>query len=202
MAHREALDKLKTAIEREGRARAGLFHEDLAPERRDIEVAQFRLPEGPGTLISTEAGGEGRNFQFCRRLVLFDLPWNPAVVEQRIGRLDRIGRTIPTEIVYFRPPAGSAGPWPDLYEGIGLFKEPLGGLERELRHVARAVEREALHGPGGGRTRRCSNGVLREAQEAHDRVRSAALSRAAPGSVPSRDGGRHPRQACRRTWTS
>ncbi|MFL6199229.1 MAG: helicase-related protein [Thermoanaerobaculia bacterium] len=173
VAHKETLDRLKPAIEREGRARAGLFHEDLAPERRDIEVAQFRLPEGPGVLISTEAGGEGRNFQFCHRLVLFDLPWNPAVVEQRIGRLDRIGRTIPTEIVYFRPPAGLGRAVAGLYEAIGLFEEPLGGLERELRHVARAVEREALHGPGEVDPA-VFEGVLREAQEAHDRVRSAA----------------------------
>lgn len=173
VAHKETLDRLKPAIEREGRARAGLFHEDLAPERRDIEVAQFRLPEGPGVLISTEAGGEGRNFQFCHRLVLFDLPWNPAVVEQRIGRLDRIGRTIPTEIVYFRPPAGLGRAVAGLYEAIGLFEEPLGGLERELRHVARAVEREALHGPEEVDPS-TFEAVLRQAQEAHDRVRSAA----------------------------
>jgi ATP-dependent helicase HepA len=173
VAHKETLDRLKPAIEREGRARAGLFHEDLAPERRDIEVAQFRLPEGPGVLISTEAGGEGRNFQFCHRLVLFDLPWNPAVVEQRIGRLDRIGRTIPTEIVYFRPPGGLGRAVAGLYEAIGLFEEPLGGLERELRHVARAVEREALHGPGEVDPAVFA-GVLKEAQEAHDRVRNAA----------------------------
>jgi len=173
VAHKETLDRLKTAVEREGRARAGLFHEDLAPERRDIEVGQFRLPEGPGVLISTEAGGEGRNFQFCHRLVLFDLPWNPAVVEQRIGRLDRIGRTIPTEIVYFRPPAGLGRAVAGLYEAIGLFEEPLGGLERELRHVARAVEREALHGPEEVDPSTFAD-VLKEAQEAHDRVRSAA----------------------------
>lgn len=173
VAHRETLERLKPAIEREGRARAGIFHEDLAPERRDIEVAQFRLPEGPGVLISTEAGGEGRNFQFCRRLVLFDLPWNPAVVEQRIGRLDRIGRTLPTEIVYFRPPAGLGRAVAGLYEAIGLFEEPLGGMERELRHVTRAVEREALHGPGEVDPA-VFESVLKEAQEAHDRVRSAA----------------------------
>ncbi|HYG65601.1 MAG TPA: SNF2-related protein, partial [Thermoanaerobaculia bacterium] len=106
VAHRETLETIREAIERQAAARVGIFHEDLAPERRDIEVAQFRLPDGPALLLSTEAGGEGRNFEFCRRLVLFDLPWNPAVVEQRIGRLDRIGRTRPTEIVYFRPPAG------------------------------------------------------------------------------------------------
>ncbi|HKI06659.1 MAG TPA: SNF2-related protein [Thermoanaerobaculia bacterium] len=172
VAHRETLDLLRTAIERQGR-RAGIFHEDLSPERRDIEVAQFRLPEGPSILISTEAGGEGRNFQFCRRLVLFDLPWNPGVVEQRIGRLDRIGRTIPTEIVYFRPPAGFGNAVAGLYERIGLFTEPLGGLERELRHAAQTIERAAVEGPEEI-TPAAFDQVLREAQEAHDRIQGAA----------------------------
>jgi ATP-dependent helicase HepA len=172
VAHRETLDLLRTAIERQGR-RAGIFHEDLTPERRDIEVAQFRLPEGPQVLISTEAGGEGRNFQFCRRLVLFDLPWNPSVVEQRIGRLDRIGRTIPTEIVYFRPPQGFGRAVAGLYERIGLFTEPLGGLERELRHTAQAVERAAVEGPEEIDPAAFDK-VLHEAQAAHDRVHRAA----------------------------
>ncbi len=188
VAHRETLDRLKGEIERTGRARVGLFHEGLPAERRDIEVAQFRLPEGPGLLISTEAGGEGRNFEFCRRLILFDLPWNPAVVEQRIGRLDRIGRTIPTEILYFRPPAGLGRTVANLHEAIGLFEEPLGGLERELRHVARAVEREALHGSEDPDPAAFAD-VLREAQEAHDRVRQAAFHELhrdpfRPGMVP------------------
>lgn len=172
VAHRETLDLLRAAIERQGR-RAGIFHEDLSPERRDIEVAQFRLPEGPSILISTEAGGEGRNFQFCRRLVLFDLPWNPTVVEQRIGRLDRIGRTLPTEILYFRPPGGFARAVAELYEAIGLFTEPLGGLERELRHAAQAVERAAVEGPEEVDALFFDK-VLREAQAAHDRVQHAA----------------------------
>jgi len=172
VAHRETLDLLKGLIERQGR-RTGVFHEELSAERRDIEVAQFRLPEGPSILISTEAGGEGRNFQFCRRLVLFDLPWNPGVVEQRIGRLDRIGRTIPTEIVYFRPPSGFGRAVAGLYEGIGLFNEPLGGMERELRHVTKAVEAAAVEGPEEIGPADFEE-VLRAAQEAHDRVQRAA----------------------------
>ncbi len=172
VAHRETLDLLKMGIERQGR-RTGIFHEELSAERRDIEVAQFRLPEGPAILISTEAGGEGRNFQFCRRLVLFDLPWNPAVVEQRIGRLDRIGRTIPTEIVYFRPPSGLGRAVAGLYEEIGLFREPLGGMERELRHVARAVEQAAVAGPAEV-SPADFEAALRAAQEAHNRVQQAA----------------------------
>ena len=69
--------------------------------KRDIEVAAFRESAVP-LLISTEAGGEGRNFQFCHRMLHFDLPWDPVELEQRIGRLDRIGRTLPVEILYFR----------------------------------------------------------------------------------------------------
>ena len=105
--------------------------------------------------------------------MLFDLPWNPAVVEQRIGRLDRIGRTIPTEIVYFRPETGFGHAVADLYEGIGLFREPLGGLEREMRRVAQAVEKAALEEP-----REIDPTVFRqvltEARAAHDRVQNAA----------------------------
>ena len=173
VAHRESLELVKGVLERQARLRVGIFHEDLSPERRDIEVAQFRLADGPAVLVSTESGGEGRNFEFCHRLVLFDLPWNPTVVEQRIGRLDRIGRTLPTEIVYFRPPRGFGRALVALYEAIGLFEEPLGGLERELRHVAREVERVALEGSGEVDPAVFA-AVLEEARQAHDRVQEAA----------------------------
>lgn len=146
VSHRETLEYLKESVERRGRVSVGAFHEDLTPERRDIEVAQFRLEDGPALLISTECGGEGRNFEFCKRLVLFDLPWNPTMVEQRIGRLDRIGRTQPTEIVYFRPPCGLGRALTTTYEAIGLFEKPLGGVHRELKAVEAEIERVALEG--------------------------------------------------------
>src|SRR5262249_42114281 len=82
VAHRETLEWLRTALSHRAQLASGVFHEELSASRRDIEVAQFRRQEGPSLLISTECGGEGRNFEFCRRLVLFDLPWNPVVVEQ------------------------------------------------------------------------------------------------------------------------
>ncbi len=173
VAHRESLELLKSAVERRGRERTGIFHQGLSARRRALEVAQFRLPEGPSLLISTECGGEGRNFEFCRRLVLFDLPWNPVVIEQRIGRLDRIGRTRPTEIVYFRPPGGLGRAVVRLYEAIGLFAQPLGGLERELRHVAREIESTALDEAPEIAPSIFDN-VLREAREANVRVRQAA----------------------------
>jgi len=49
-------------------------------------------------LLSTEAAGEGRNLQFCRMMLNFDLPWNPQRIEQRIGRIHRVGQTRPVEI--------------------------------------------------------------------------------------------------------
>ncbi|MCK6680865.1 MAG: SNF2-related protein [Thermoanaerobaculia bacterium] len=138
---RELLASLKEVLESATRKRVAIFHEDLSPDRRDIECAEFRRSDGPQYMISTECGGEGRNFEFCRRLVMFDLPRDPAAVEQRIGRLDRINRTRPVEIVYFCPPAGFEAELVRLYEALGLFREPLGGLERSLSHVERAIDK-------------------------------------------------------------
>jgi len=173
VAHRESLEAIKLAMSRRAHLRVGLFHEDLSPGQRDIEVAQFRLGTGPSMLISTECGGEGRNFEFCTRLVLFDLPWNPMVVEQRIGRLDRIGREIPVEIVYFVPPEGLGAAVARLHESLGLFREPLGGLERELSHVEPVIEQLALEPEFSPSHERFAE-VISEAREAQDRVLAAA----------------------------
>jgi ATP-dependent helicase HepA len=105
VARRETLEMLRSALSDRAQLASGAFHEELPTARRDIEIARFRAQDGPSLLVSTEAGGEGRNFEFCHRLVLYDLPWNPSTVEQRIGRLDRLGRRIPVHI-YFCPPAG------------------------------------------------------------------------------------------------
>ena len=101
VAHRETLEMLRDALSARAQLASGVFHEELSAARRDTEVARFRADDGPSILVLTEAGGEGRNFEFCQRLVLYDLPWKPSAVEQRIGRLDRIGRRIPVEIDYF-----------------------------------------------------------------------------------------------------
>ncbi len=108
-----------------------LFYGGLNQEEKDAAVERFRSSKKFSVLISTEIGGEGRNFQFCRTLVNYDLPWNPMKLEQRIGRLDRIGQksreiyiynffidgTIETDIVYA------------LLKRINLFEESIGVLE-------------------------------------------------------------------------
>ncbi len=71
-----------------------VFHEQMSLIERDRAAAYFAdLEEGAQVLLCSEIGSEGRNFQFAQDLVLFDLPMNPDLLEQRIGRLDRIGQT-------------------------------------------------------------------------------------------------------------
>jgi superfamily II DNA/RNA helicase len=74
--------------------RTALFHEEMTLLERDRAAAYFAEPDyGAQILLCSEIGSEGRNFQFAHHLVIFDLPANPDVLEQRIGRLDRIGQT-------------------------------------------------------------------------------------------------------------
>jgi ATP-dependent helicase HepA len=94
-------------------------------------------------------------------------------VEQRIGRLDRIGRSIPVEVVFFRPPSGLGCAVIELYESLGLFREPLGGLERELAGVQSAIEELALE-PGADAAPSRFESIVWEAREAVDRVQQAA----------------------------
>ena len=70
-----------------------VFHERLTLLQRDRNAAYFAEEDGARLLICSEIGSEGRNFQFAHHLVLYDLPTNPELLEQRIGRLDRIGQT-------------------------------------------------------------------------------------------------------------
>ncbi len=84
------------ALEEALRLRSGLpvarFHEDMNLLQRDRNAAYFAEPEGARLLIASEIGAEGRNFQFAQHLVFWDLPLDPDMLEQRIGRLDRIGQ--------------------------------------------------------------------------------------------------------------
>ena len=72
--------------------KTGLFHEGLSVVERDQQVAWFADPDGAKVLVCSEIGGEGRNFQFASSLIFLDLPRHPDLVEQRVGRLDRIGQ--------------------------------------------------------------------------------------------------------------
>ena len=78
---------------------ASVFHEGMSIVERDRAAAFFAdMDDGSQVLICSEIGSEGRNFQFAHHLVLFDLPLNPDLLEQRIGRLDRIGQSQDIEL--------------------------------------------------------------------------------------------------------
>lgn len=103
-----------------------LFHEEQTLLERDRQAAWFADPEGARVMIASDIGGEGRNFQFVQHLVLLDLPQDPERIEQRIGRLDRIGQKSDIHIhIPVRSGTTEAGLLRWLHEGLGLFRQPL-----------------------------------------------------------------------------
>jgi SNF2 family DNA or RNA helicase len=88
--HRDSMTHLADLLRRQGTAFA-LFDGSMSGPAKDAAVDSFR-DEVP-VLLCSESGGEGRNLQFCNTLINFDIPWNPMAIEQRIGRIDRIGQT-------------------------------------------------------------------------------------------------------------
>jgi superfamily II DNA or RNA helicase len=88
--HRDSLGHLADLLRRQQTAFA-LFEGAMSGPAKDAAVDAFRA-EAP-VLLCSESGGEGRNLQFCNTLINFDIPWNPMAIEQRIGRIDRIGQT-------------------------------------------------------------------------------------------------------------
>lgn len=109
-------------------------------EKDDI-IRDFAAAAGPSVLLSSEVGSEGIDLQFCRFLVNYDLPWNPMKVEQRIGRIDRLGQkadrisiinlavsnTIEDRILM------------RLYNRIDLFRESIGDLEEILGEITETL---------------------------------------------------------------
>lgn len=92
-AHAETALDLEDALRVRSGIPATVFHEGMSILERDRSAAYFADEEfGAQVLICSEIGSEGRNFQFAHHLVLFDLPAHPDLLEQRIGRLDRIGQ--------------------------------------------------------------------------------------------------------------
>jgi SNF2 family DNA or RNA helicase len=67
-----------------------LFHGRMDSLEKEAQIKRFK--EETNVLVTTEIGGEGRNLQFCNQMVNYDLPWNPMRIEQRIGRIHRIGQ--------------------------------------------------------------------------------------------------------------
>ena len=143
------------ALEEALRTRSGVsvarFHEGMSLLQRDRNAAFFAEPGGARLLLCSEIGSEGRNFQFAHRIVMWDLPLDPDLLEQRIGRLDRIGQkhdirihaiayTVTAQQVLLR--------WFD--EGVDAFaSSPADGRELLRRFGRRLVGIADSHAQGG-----------------------------------------------------
>ena len=129
------------------RWRVGAFHGSLSLKEKDHAITQFRNGVTQ-ILISTEAGGEGRNLQFCAVLVNYDLPWNPMKVEQRIGRVDRIGQKRDVLICNFAQQGTVEDRVLDmLSHRIHIFEETVGGLDPILGELESDIQKIVLETP-------------------------------------------------------
>ncbi|MGN6555520.1 MAG: RNA polymerase-associated protein RapA [Verrucomicrobiota bacterium] len=141
----EKAEAIDAALRRHLTIKTGIFHEGLTLVQRDRNAAWFAERDGARLLICSEIGSEGRNFQFAHHLVLFDLPLNPELLEQRIGRLDRIGQS---EDIQIHVPFLAHSPQEVLarwyHEGLNAFESNLEGGNELLRRFGRAVHDLAL----------------------------------------------------------
>ena len=105
-----------------------IFHEELSIIERDVQAAQFAQDPSKQILLCSEIGGEGRNFQFVQNMILFDLPHHPDTLEQRIGRLDRIGQK---EEIFIHVPKLQNSPEEILFQwyhqGLNAFESSWNG---------------------------------------------------------------------------
>ena len=147
---------LEAALQEKINLKVGLFHEGLPLVQRDRQAAWFAEPDGAQLLLCSEIGSEGRNFQFAHHLVLFDLPLNPGLLEQRIGRLDRIGQT-QTIRIHVPYVTGSAEEcvveW--YHRGLDAFETSLhGGNDYQDQFKPRLLALAHAYGSGGAQVAR------------------------------------------------
>lgn len=118
-----------------------LFHGGQSGTERDGACRRFAA-EPRGVMISTESGGQGLNLQFCHHLVNYDLPWNPMRIEQRIGRLHRIGQSGQVNIYNLFAEQTIEQHLLDLLDRkINLFRQVIGELDVILRRMERGQGR-------------------------------------------------------------
>ena len=138
---RKLAGEIHERLLREINVHAVLFHEGLNLMQRDRHAASFADPEGARLLICSEIGSEGRNFQFAQHLALFDLPRDPELLEQRIGRLDRIGQkgVIHIHVPFVEGTEGEVlAKW--YHDGLDAFEHSLQGATQLLHTFSAELE--------------------------------------------------------------
>jgi SNF2 family DNA or RNA helicase len=141
-AFRQTLDYLARLASDAG-LRAVIYHGGLSRHAKEQAIADFR--EDAPILLTTEAAGEGRNLQFCHVMVNFDLPWNPMQIEQRLGRIHRIGQTSDVLLINLVARGTVEERILELLEAkINLFELVVGELDMILGRVEEDFEFESV----------------------------------------------------------
>lgn len=137
------LHYLFECLRRDG-VRAVVITGDVAPEDRPGLISQFQNDPTLNVMLSSRVGSEGLDFQFCHVMVNYDFPWNPMEVEQRIGRLDRIGQRSPVILIYNFWIRGTIEEriLRRLYDRIKIFERSIGDLEVIVGETIAKLERD------------------------------------------------------------
>ncbi len=136
----EALSRLLSS----GGIEAAVYHGSLSRTEKDAAIERLRHATRP-CCSSTEAAGEGRNLQFCHVMVNFDLPWNPMQIEQRLGRIHRIGQAHDVQLTNLVACGTLEQRLLEVLEAkINLFELVVGELDMILGRVSDELDFETL----------------------------------------------------------
>ena len=143
--YRKTLAYLKKRLMQDGIS-VTVIHGGIPNERRWEEIERFKDPNGPKILLSSEVGSEGIDLQFCRMMINYDLPWNPMRVEQRIGRIDRVGQQAKRLLIFNFKIHGTVEEriYDKLHQKLEKFANSLGDLEAVIGNEIQELTIEIL----------------------------------------------------------
>jgi ATP-dependent helicase HepA len=134
-----------------GKQAVALFKSGLSAEQLQSEVDRFQSDDACRILLTDESGGEGRNFQMADQIIHVDLPWTPTQIEQRIGRVDRLGRT---GVVLSIVPIAKGTLEEDLFniwqQAFRLFDQSMSGMEIVLGEIQKQILKAFSQSPQNG----------------------------------------------------
>jgi superfamily II DNA or RNA helicase len=143
-AFTDTLTRLAAALrERLGESAVTMFTRDMERDKLQVSADEFQSSADCRVMLCDETGGEGRNLQFARMVIHLDLPWTPNALEQRIGRLDRLGRPVDEpviSVVTYTRDTFEEKLFKLWHEGMSIFTQSLSGLEIISGEVSRRID--------------------------------------------------------------
>lgn len=142
---RRTLGYLHRRLRRAGH-KVEVIHGGIGMMERQTIIDRFKNDNELHILLSSEVGAEGLDMQFCNTIINYDLPWNPMLVEQRIGRIDRYGQKSDKVriISLFLKGTIEERILQRLYDRIGIFVESIGSLEPILGDIVTSLSRDII----------------------------------------------------------